>query len=176
MALTACATDQSQSEQEKIADQLDPTRDEGPVRDPEYNDPRETSRLGFVNYTKDEFDQDPDRNRVVTMDRNEMADIIAKMVLRHETFDEVATLVTDEEVLIAYDKNDVLEKEEAADVAKKSAESVMPRYFDIYVSDNDVLIRDIESLHNSTTTDPDYENTIERIISEMKKSPQGKDE
>ncbi|MFD2045152.1 YhcN/YlaJ family sporulation lipoprotein [Ornithinibacillus salinisoli] len=176
IALTACTTDNTTTEQEKIADELDPTRDEGPVRDTEFKDPEAKSRLGYVNYTKEQFDRDPEKDRVVTMDRSEMADIIARLILRHEAFDEIATLVTGDEVLIAYEKNEMLDENEAADVAKKSAASVMPRYFDIYVSDNNVLIRDIESLHNSTTTDSDYENTIKSIINEMKKSPQGTDE
>ncbi|MUK90005.1 hypothetical protein GMD78_16665 [Ornithinibacillus sp. L9] len=177
IALTGCTTDNSlRDEHEKIADELDPTRDEGPVRDPGYEDPEANSRLGYVNYTKEQFEQDPERNRVITMNRTEMADIITRVILRHEAFDEVATLVTGEEVLIAYEKNDLLEANEAADVARKSAESIMPRHFEIYVSDNNVLIRDIESLHNSTTKDPDYDNTIEQIITEMKKSPQGRDD
>ncbi|SHG42138.1 YhcN/YlaJ family sporulation lipoprotein [Ornithinibacillus halophilus] len=172
IALSACSSnDGTMGEHEKIADQLDPTGDEGTLGDPEYNDSEAHTRLGFVNYTKDQFEQDPNKNRVVTMDRKEMADIISRIIIRHEAFDEIATLVTGEEVLIAYEKNDTLSDQEAADVARKSAMSVLPRFFEIYVSDNNTLIGDIQSLHNSTTTDDDYKNTLNRIIKEMDKEP-----
>ena len=54
--------------------------------------------------------------------------------------------------------------------------SIMPRYFEIIVSDNDVIMHDIQSLHNSTTKNKNYDNYKDEIINEMKKSPQGLDE
>jgi len=109
----------------------------------------------------------------VNTNYEEMADMITRIILQYEGFDEVATLVTDEEVLIVYDRNDEMEDENAADIARKTAVSLMPGFFDIYVSDNEALINDIQSLHNSTTNNQNYDNTIDNIISEMKKSPQG---
>ncbi|GGB36538.1 hypothetical protein GCM10011409_12450 [Lentibacillus populi] len=105
-----------------------------------------------------------------------MADMITRLILRNEGFDEVATLVTDEEVLIAYQKNDNLDDRTAADIASKTAKSTMPGFFDVYVSDNGTLMNDIQSLHNSSATNKNYDNTIEQIINEMNKSPQGRDD
>lgn len=102
--------------------------------------------------------------------------LITRIALRGEGLEQVATLVTDEEVLIAYEKSDDVDEKEAANIARKTAQSVIPQYYEIYVSDNESLINDIQSLHNSSTTDGSYENTIDQIIKEMEKSPQGKED
>ena len=171
ITMTACGMDNPKTDQDKIAEELDPTRNKETPVDPEWD-----SRLGYVNYTKDQFKNEADRNEAIKMDRNNMADTIARIILRNDGFEEIATLVTDEEVLIAYDKNDeILTDEAAAELAKKSAESVTPRFFDVYVSNNPALIPNIQSLHNSTTKRSNYDNTLEQIISEMEKSPQGRE-
>src|SRR5699024_8510526 len=100
-----------------------------------------------------------------------MADTIPKIILQNKASDEVATLVTDEDVLIAYQVNDKIAGDNAAEIARKSAMSVLPRYFEIIVSDNAVIMHDIQSLHNSTTTNKHYDNYKDEIINEMKKSP-----
>lgn len=169
IALSAC-TDADSSlgdEHDKIAEQLDPTGEEGSISNQHYNDPEADSRLGYVNYTRDQFDLNPEQDYVATMDRNEMADIISRIIIRHEGFDEIATLVTGEEVLIVYEKNDTLNDREAKEVARKSAMSVIPRFFEIYVTDDSSLIGDIQSLHNETTKEDDYQNTLNRIIREI---------
>jgi len=155
-------------ERNRIVDELEPSRED--AENEELN-----NQLGYVNYTRDQIENEAEQNHDVNMNREEMADNITRIILRNEGFDEVATLVTDENVLIVYDKNEELEQEDAADIAKKTAVSLMPGFFDIYVSDNEALIDDIRSLHNSTTDD-NHNNTIDQIISEMKKSPQGTNE
>ncbi|HLR09482.1 MAG TPA: YhcN/YlaJ family sporulation lipoprotein [Bacillota bacterium] len=130
-------------------------------------------KLGFVHYTKDEIQNDVEENRDINIDRTEMANIITRNILRNDRFHEVATLVTSDQILIAYDKRDEADDHTSAEIARKTAMSIMPRFFDIYVSDNATLIDEIHSLHNSSVTDPNYDHTIEQIIEEMKKSPQG---
>jgi len=165
LIVSGCGMNKPKTDEDKIAEELNPTRNKDSTIDPEWE-----KRLGYVNYTKDQFDDEPDRDEIVRMDRNKMADTIARIILQNsESFDEVATLVTDKEVLIAYDKNDHLSDEDAVDLAKKSAMSVVPRFFDIYVTDNPSLIPDIQSLHNTTTQDRSHGNTLEQIISEMEK-------
>ena len=163
------ANDNAMDERNQHIDELDPAREIQAPADDELN-----NKLGYVRYTKDQLDNDAERNHAVTMDRTQMANMITRIILRNDGFNEVATLVTDQEVLIAYDKDEDLDEDNAADIAKKTAVSIMPGYFDVYVSDNDSLIRDIHSLHNSTTTNKNYDNTIDTIINEMKNSSQGK--
>lgn len=167
--MSACGTGNQEAEdQEQILNELNPAKN-----DDSRSSFEKENRLGFVHYTKDQLDNDTENNHAATIDRHKIADMISRIILRNDGFDEVATLVTDQEVLIAYGKNDDLDKELAADVAKKTAHSVVPSFFEVYVSDNTGLIPNIQSLHNSSTQQGDYHNTVDSIIKEMKKSPQG---
>ncbi|WP_407272549.1 YhcN/YlaJ family sporulation lipoprotein [Radiobacillus sp. PE A8.2] len=130
-------------------------------------------QLGYVNYNKDELEMTDDQPQVVTVNRQKMADTISRMILTYEGFEQVATLVTDDEVLIAYQKPDDLDRNKAASIVKKTGLSILPRFYDIYVSDQAVSFRDIQSLQNSTTLNDNYEQTLENIINDMKKHPQG---
>ncbi|RKQ14550.1 hypothetical protein D8M05_12620 [Oceanobacillus bengalensis] len=154
-------------ESEEMEDKLDPNRQLEAPPDTDLNE-----QLGYVHYSKDEMDVNELNNVTSKIDRNQYADMITKIILQNDGFNEVATLVTDEEVLIAYEKNGDLEENAAADIAKRSADSLMPSFFEVYVSDNSSLMYDIQSLHNSTT-DREYDNLINQLIKEMKKSTQG---
>ncbi|WP_171038136.1 YhcN/YlaJ family sporulation lipoprotein [Aquibacillus sediminis] len=145
-----------------------------PHRSNQHVDEEISSKLGYVRYSKDEVDMDAEQNRnVLSIDRDQLADAISKMVLQYDDFDNVATLVTDDEVLVAYNKPDDLDREKAATMVRKTAMSVVPRFYHVYVSDKPVTFRDIQSLQNSNTMNDDYENALENIIDDMKESPQG---
>jgi len=168
--IAGCApTENTNSEREEIAEELNPTRNLEEPAD-EFD-----SELGYVRYTRDQLTNEQG-NSEISIDRNEMADSITRIILGNNGFEEVATLVTDKEVLIAYKKNENISDDEAADIAKKTVLSIMPSYFNIYVSDNETLMQDIQSLHNSTSQNRDYDNTINSIIDEMKKSSQGQEQ
>ncbi|QDP40990.1 YhcN/YlaJ family sporulation lipoprotein [Radiobacillus deserti] len=143
-------------------------------QEPTQLDPEQemSSRLGYVRYNKEELDQN-EEDKVIRMDRKQYADTISRLLLRNDGFTEVATLVTDEEVLIAYNQPDKIERDKAASIARQTAYSVIPRFFHVYVSDKPVSFRDIQSLQNSTTLSDDYDATLDSIIEDMKKAPQG---
>ncbi|MBM7570968.1 YhcN/YlaJ family sporulation lipoprotein [Aquibacillus albus] len=170
--VSGCATN------DQAGDALDRTIDgenefdqfQEPERDDELS-----SKLGYVHYNKDELEMDNENNHYVAMDRNKMADMITRLIIRTDNFEEVATLVTDEEVLIAYEKPENMDREEAATVAKKTALSTLPRFYHVYVSDQPTTFRDIQSLQNSNTANNNYENTLQSIIDDMKETPQGEE-
>ncbi|WP_229683051.1 YhcN/YlaJ family sporulation lipoprotein [Virgibacillus oceani] len=165
VVISGCGnTENATDERDQISDELDPAQELQSPADQEQN-----NRLGYVRYTKDQLNNDGEKNHTAQIDRREMANMITRIILRNDGFDEVATLVTDEEVLIAYQKNDELEDKRAADIAKRSAMSATPRFYHVYVSDNVTLMNDIHSLHNSTSQNKNYDNTIEQIINEMEK-------
>ncbi|WP_077317725.1 YhcN/YlaJ family sporulation lipoprotein [Virgibacillus proomii] len=170
--MTGCMdNDTATDEREEIKNQLDPN---GQLQAPA--DESAENKLGYVRYTKDEIDNDNENNRSISIDRTEMANMITRIMLRGNSFEEVATLVTDNEVLIAYEKSADTNSERATEIAKKTATSIMPGYFDVYVTDNTNLIDDIQSLHNSRTTDGNYDNTIDNIIKEMNKTTKNTNE
>lgn len=168
LVVAACGTNQEAEEQEQIRNELDPARNDQTEESFE-----EENRLGFVHYNQDQLKNDHENYPNMTMDRHKYADMISRIILRTEGFNEVATLVTDKEVLIAYEKSDELEDATAADIASHTAMAIMPRYYEVYVSQNSSLIADIQSLHNDNTQEGMYRKTITSIIEQMKKSPQG---
>lgn len=60
-----------------------------------------------------------------------------------------------------------------ADQVKKTAMSVVPRFYHVYVTDNKVLMRDVENLANLDSTSRNSRNLVTGLVAQMKKSPQG---
>lgn len=160
--IVGCSTNGA-NENNKHSNPLDPTANQ--PEDQELHD-----KLGYVKYSKKELDHPTADDKQLTVDRNEMADNITRAILHNDSFLQVATLVTDQEVLIAYLKEDKADADRAENVAKQSAIAIIPRYYEVYVSDNDALISEIESLHNSSVLSNDYSKTLERIINKMEKN------
>lgn len=128
--------------------------------------------IGYVRNRAEDLKLMDNAGNEVEIDREAMARIINKLLLQNGSFQETATLVTDRNVLIAYQKTEDLDENKAAEIARKTAESVMPRYYHVYVSGKPQHMRDLHSLHNSKTTE-DIQATEDKIIKEMKTEPQG---
>src|SRR5699024_110372 len=161
LTIVGCSNTNEANEQSNGKDNpLDPTTNQ--TNDTELHD-----KLGYVKYSKKELDNSTAEDKELTVDSNEMADKISRIILHNKEFTQVATLVTDQEVLIAYAKRDEADEEKAEMIAKQSATAVIPSYFEVYASDNKALIQEIESLHNSSVSNNDYSNTLERIIDKM---------
>jgi ribosomal protein S17E len=75
-------------------------------------------------------------------------------------------------VLIAY-QTDSKDRNLTADQVKKTAMSVVPRYYHVYVTDNRSLMRDVENLSHLDSTSKNARNSVNQLIAQMKKSPQG---
>ncbi|WP_082233495.1 YhcN/YlaJ family sporulation lipoprotein [Halobacillus massiliensis] len=138
-----------------------------------YNENTADGQVGYVRFQKDQLDQEKERNHTIKVNREQMADMITRMILRYPGFEDVATVVTDDKILVAYKKPDDREPEVAADMVKKTAYSLVPSFYHVYVSDDPASFGDIESLGNSTVYDKQYTNVVNQIVERMKKSPQG---
>ncbi|RIW38871.1 hypothetical protein D3H55_00495 [Bacillus salacetis] len=113
-----------------------------------------------------------------TIDREKVADAISKMSVSIPNVEDASTLVTDEEVLVSY-KTEVKDKDsrfEVADQVKKTALSVVPRWYHVYVTDDPNLMQNVENLA-SMDSDMDNVNTaIDDTINQMlQASPQGRE-
>lgn len=129
---------------------------------------------GYVRYQKSPVANDTEKaQNIATLDREEAADSISKLSSTIPNVNDVATLVTDEDVLIAY-KTDTKDRNATADQVKRTAMSIMPRYYHVYVSDNPQHIQDIERFSEANTKAESVEESIHLTIKEMLKSPQGR--
>jgi ribosomal protein S17E len=132
-----------------------------------------SNNYGFVRHQKSPLMNDNTANDHYTaLDREQVANIISKYSTEIPNVNDVATLVTDQEVLIAYD-TDSKDRNLTADQVKKTAMSVVPRYYHVFVTDNKVLMRDVENLANLDSTSRNARNLVNGLIKQMKKSPQG---
>ncbi|MFD1066460.1 YhcN/YlaJ family sporulation lipoprotein [Oceanobacillus locisalsi] len=164
--LAACAPNQNNSE----PNPLDPNN-RTPEMESDTNEPSR-DKIGFVRYTQDEFDQkNASEPKEIRIDRNETAEMITSILLQNPDFEEVATLVTDEEALIAFKASDNISKETAIDNAEKTAKSILPGYYTIHASNNTSLIHNIETLHYSVmeNQNTDINPLVQEIVDTMKK-------
>jgi hypothetical protein len=140
----------------------------------DMTDNRGTSRYGFVRHQKSATGNNANVYRKIAIfDREKAADTISRLAVAIPNIHDVATLVTDEEVLIGY-KTDADNRMEAADQVKRTAMSVVPRYYHVYVTDNPRIMQDIENYSAVGSTTPNIEKSIDNTIREMLKSPQGR--
>ena len=87
-------------------------------------------------------------NHYTALNREQLANVISKLGTTIPNVNDVATLVTDQEVLISYRTNSK-DRNTTADQVKRTAMSVVPRYYHVYVSDNKLLMKEVENLSRS---------------------------
>jgi len=112
-------------------------------------------------------------NHIAYLNRNEMADMISTLAVNLPDIDEAATLVTSEEVLVGY-KTHANDRELAADQVRRTAQSVAPSFYEVYVSDEEGIIDDIRRFQNISTNSDQTDGLLRDTIQRMKQSPQGK--
>lgn len=131
-----------------------------------------SNHYGYVRQQKSPVMND-NNQQYTGLDREQLANIISRLSTAIPNVHDVATLVTDREVLIAY-RTDTKDRNLTADQVKKAAMSVVPRYYHVYVTDNSHLIRDVENLSHLDSTNKHARTNVNYLIGQMKKSPQGR--
>jgi hypothetical protein len=148
-------------------------------REVENNEHARGEQFGYVRHQKSPIEgRTISTDDMYTIDREKVADSISKMSVTLPRVQDASTLVTDEEVLVAY-KTDAKDKDVrfgVADQVKRSAMSVVPRWYHVYVTDDPNLMQNVENLA-SMDTDMDNVNTaIDDTINLMlQDSPQGRE-
>ncbi|MFZ3590661.1 YhcN/YlaJ family sporulation lipoprotein [Bacillus sp. DJP31] len=132
---------------------------------------------GFVRHQKSPIPNDRDKykanSEMPNVDREKVADMITKMAIILPDVNDVGTLVTDEEVLIAYE-TDSENRFETADQVKKTAISIVPRYYHVYVSDDPLMIDEIQKYGRLDANSRDIDRILDTTVKEMLHSPQGR--
>ncbi|MEH7251978.1 YhcN/YlaJ family sporulation lipoprotein [Neobacillus niacini] len=132
-----------------------------------------SDNYGFVRHQKSPIQNDRGgMEHYSAINREQVANIISQFSTDIPNVNDVATLVTDQEVLIAY-SSDTKDRNQTADQVKKTAMSVVPRFYHVYVTDDKNLMRDVENLANMDSTSKNARNSVDSLVKQMKKSPQG---
>lgn len=132
------------------------------------------NNFGYVRHQKSPILGDANGyNDMPSFNREKAADLISKLCTQLPGVKDVATLVTDEEVLVVYDA-DTNNRQQTADQVKKTALSVVPRYYHVYVADNPQLMKDIERFGRLDSNTRNIDQILDATIQRMLKYPQGK--
>ncbi|RXJ01814.1 sporulation protein [Anaerobacillus alkaliphilus] len=139
--------------------------------DRNYHD---VQRFGYVRHQRETaLPRGGVNPHVAVYDPELLADAISKLAVLIPDVNEVATLVTASEVLIAYDTT-TTDRFQTADQVKRTAISCVPRYFHVYVSDNPEMMDTIGRYRSLTTRSENVNEVLEQTIHEMLQSPQGR--
>ncbi|WP_164462249.1 YhcN/YlaJ family sporulation lipoprotein [Bacillus sp. FJAT-42376] len=133
-----------------------------------------TENYGFVRHKKSSLTDNGQQTEFYGINRKELADTISGLAVQLPGIEEAAALVTDEEVLIAY-RGSGKNRNEMADMVSKTAISVVPRYYHVYISDQPAYFDQLQSYSKMDAQSPDADAIISKLIRQMlNDSPQGK--
>ncbi|UOY90590.1 YhcN/YlaJ family sporulation lipoprotein [Bacillus glycinifermentans] len=144
-------------------------------RNRQYNQSfRNDDRKGRFGYARHQATpvKNKDKTQAPKINREEMAHIISSLTVQLPNIQDASALVTDEEALVVY-RTGSKQREETADQVKKTAASVVPRYYHIYISDNPNLMQSIANFSSLGSNSRNVDQLMADTIEEMKKSPQG---
>lgn len=129
--------------------------------------------FGYVRHQKSPvMGENISKEHYSSIDREKLADTISKNCTDLPNVQDVATLVTDQQVLIIYE-TDTKDRNLTADQVKKTAMSIVPRFYHVYVSDNTGLRDLMESYSYLDSNSRNAQKGMQSLIQKMKKSPQG---
>ncbi|WP_096202531.1 YhcN/YlaJ family sporulation lipoprotein [Bacillus sp. FJAT-45350] len=130
------------------------------------------TKFGYVRHHEAQVRQQNRNPRVAYYDRALLADAISEMAVYLPEVEEAGTLVSDKYVLIAY-TTDSEDREAVANQVRLTAESIIPRFYDVYVADNPRMFNDIQRFGSLSTSSPDVDEIMSLTIEEMRSYPQG---
>lgn len=138
------------------------------------NEQQQSEEYGYVRHQKSPVpgDNTVRYGDIVGLDREALADTISRSAVQIPEVTDCATLVTDEEVLIAYDA-ETENRNLTADQVKKIAMSYVPRFYHVYVADDRRMIREVEDISPLDSDSVGMESVINNLIKDMLKFPQG---
>lgn len=130
-----------------------------------YNENNNPKRYGYVRKMKDTaaIQQNHD---VPQLNRDDIADAVTSIVVALPDVNEAATLVTDDKVLIGY-QTEAGDKSRAANQVTQAAIGAVPRYYDVYVSDQDGIIENIARFSNLQSTTKNAEDILDETLDQM---------
>ncbi|WP_144461477.1 YhcN/YlaJ family sporulation lipoprotein [Siminovitchia fortis] len=143
-----------------------------------YNRSNNNNKYGFVREVKSPVPgETADIGRGDALDREKTASMISKMTVALPNVLDSSVVVTDAEVLISYKLSETDNKTrfETADQVKKTAMSVVPRWYHVYVTDDPALRQYVENIGSINPYTANKNKAITDTIRMMKESsPQGR--
>ncbi|WP_158217646.1 YhcN/YlaJ family sporulation lipoprotein [Lottiidibacillus patelloidae] len=138
---------------------------------------KDNARFGYVRVQKSPIANENNAENVIPfiIDREKAAYAISKMATLLPNVTDAATLVTDEEVLVAYETEGEVDRFLVADQVKLTGLSYLPGWYHVYVSDEPGMIKEIESYSQLDASTKNIDGYLQTVIKSMLKAPQGRD-
>ncbi|WP_209125765.1 YhcN/YlaJ family sporulation lipoprotein [Alkalihalobacillus sp. BA299] len=127
----------------------------------------EHAQFGYVRHQKALEQREHREPDASYLDRDLLADAISKMAVYLPQVEECGTLVTDKYVLVAYETDGDGNREDVAHQVKVTAQSMVPRYYNVFVTDNPEMMEEIERFGNLSSLTPRINELLEQQIKEM---------
>ncbi|OLO28561.1 hypothetical protein BTR23_17655 [Alkalihalophilus pseudofirmus] len=131
------------------------------VQNPEH------AQFGYVRHNKAQEQREHREPDASYIDRDLLADTISRMAVYLPQVEECGTLVTDKYVLVAYETNGDVNRDDVALQVKVTAQSMVPRYLDVYVTDNAEMMEQIERFGSLSSLTPRVDELLEQQINDM---------
>lgn len=128
-----------------------------------------TTNMGYSRRQKNDS-ADRNRNQVAYIDRERLANIITDLEIKMPDVTDAATMVTDDEVFVVYRANTTNPKL-VQDQVRKTALSVVPRYYHVYTSTEQKLMTQMEGLKSGKMNNTEFSHTIDMLKREMSTNP-----
>jgi hypothetical protein len=128
-----------------------------------------TTNMGYSRRQKNDS-ADRDRNHVAYIDRESLANIITDLEIKMPDVTDAATMVTDDEVFVVYRANTTNPKL-TQDQVRRTALSVVPRYYHVYTSTEQKLMTQMEGLKSGRMNNTEFAQTIDMLKREMSTQP-----
>lgn len=145
-----------------------------------YNESNDNQNYGFVRQVKNPVPgESTNINAGDVVTREQLANQISKLTVGLPDVNDSSVVVTDAEVLIAYqaDTSDERSRARVADQVKKTAESAVPKWFGIYVTDDPTLRQNVENIASMTPNQANTDKAVKDTVRMMKEnSPQGRND
>lgn len=128
-----------------------------------------TTNMGYSRRQKnDETNQKG--NQVAYINRETLANIISDLEIKLPDVRDAASMVTDDEVFVVY-RAHTTDPKLVQDQVRKTALSVVPRYYHVYTSTDQKLMTQMEGLKSGRLSNTEFAHTIEMLKREMSKDP-----
>lgn len=128
-----------------------------------------TTNMGYSRRQKND-DADRNLNQVAYIDRETLANIITDLEIKMPDVTDAATMVTDDEVFVVYRAN-TTDAKLVQDQVRRTALSVVPRYYHVYTSTEQKLMTQMEGLKSGKMNNTEFSQTIDMLKREMSTKP-----
>ncbi|UOE93668.1 YhcN/YlaJ family sporulation lipoprotein [Alkalihalobacillus sp. LMS39] len=131
------------------------------------------AQFGYVRHQSAQLGQHREPEAAY-FDRTLLADTITKMGVFLPGVEEMGTLVTDKYAIIVYEESQNNNADNLEEQVYLTAASILPRFYDVYVTNNPEMFENIERFGTLSSRTPNVDRFLEATIRELESGDGGR--